>query len=149
MDDRGARAVANLVNNGGSILDLAAAHDTSYADLFDRIKPWLRPDIYSGRYDRKVADADVVAARLDYTNGTATLPDIADRYGLDRSTATKMIHGDSYRNLPHPAPRVHPPGVCSVTGCGRPTKAQGWCAAHYHRARRNGGDPQAHIPIWG
>jgi len=30
---------------------------------------------------------------------------------------------------------------CGVEGCGRAYDADGYCAAHYQRARRNGGDP--------
>ena len=30
--------------------------------------------------------------------------------------------------------------ICSIAGCGKPTKGRGWCAAHYHRWTRHG-DP--------
>lgn len=28
--------------------------------------------------------------------------------------------------------------TCTITGCGRPLRARGWCATHYSRWRRNG-----------
>jgi hypothetical protein len=31
--------------------------------------------------------------------------------------------------------------VCSIDGCGKPSKTRNWCVSHYMRFRRNGGDP--------
>ena len=36
---------------------------------------------------------------------------------------------------------------CTVEGCGREYIAKGFCATHYYRAKRHGGDPLAHIPV--
>lgn len=40
------------------------------------------------------------------------------------------------------AVRASATGQCSVTGCRRPIRTQGWCATHYRRWQRHG-DPQA------
>lgn len=37
--------------------------------------------------------------------------------------------------------------TCAVLDCEHPVKMNDWCANHAARARRHGGDPQAHIPL--
>jgi len=151
MTDEVAQEAAARVNAGETINDVAASLNVGHATLARYVKPYLDPSVTTSRHARKVTDEDVLAARLDYTHGRATMQQIKDRLGISWPAAQKMVQGRTYRHVgfAHVGDAVVVPRserTCAVEGCDRPVLAKGWCTAHYNRVQTHG-DPQAHTPI--
>lgn len=103
-----AAAAAALVNGGRPVADVAAELNVGYGTLYRAIAPLLDPSITPARHARKVADEDVLRARLDLAAGRATIRQIADRLGISWPSAQKMVQGRTYTHVggPHaPLPR--------------------------------------------
>lgn len=151
LDDERAKFAADLINRGMTIVDAAEFVGVGASTLTRYVQPYLDASVTSGRHARKVTDADVLAARRDYSSGAATLRQISDRLRISWPAAQKMVKGETYKHVGFahvggPVVIERAAAVCSVPGCGRDVLARGWCTAHYNRWQIHG-DVQADKPL--
>lgn len=146
-----ARAAADLVNGGMTVTEVARQLGVGQSTLSRHLAGLLDPSVNASRHLRKAADEDVLAARLDYSNGRATMAEIKARLGMSWPAVWKMIRGETYRHVgfahtgePVTVERERP--KCSVLGCERDMLAKDLCTAHYNRVRATG-DVQADKPL--
>lgn len=145
-----AEEAAALVNGGATVRAVARQLGIGQSTLSRHLAGMLDPSVNAARHLRKASDADVLAARLDYSNGRATMAEIRDRLGMSWPAVWKMIRGETYRHVGFAhsgeAVVIERPMLCSVPGCDREVLARGWCTAHYNRWKAHG-DVHADIPL--
>lgn len=97
-----AEEAAALVNGGRAVADVAAELNIGYGTLYRAIKPLLNASISPARHARKVSDDDVLRARRDLADGTATIRQISNRLGISWPSAQKMVQGRTYTHVGGP-----------------------------------------------
>jgi transposase-like protein len=122
LSDQDVRKARDLYAKGGvTQTDLAHLYGVGEAQMRSILRGERRPEAggpLGGGLQRSVfTPEDVVALRERYAAGDVTLQGLAEEFGVDISTLSRLVRGHTYQHLGGPLtePRERPPRLSKLT----------------------------------